>query len=446
SSPHYFTQTNIVPGILPEGVAGFTEFMKGRVVVPFHGSYHDFDHVIRHELVHVFTLDRLDVAYSKQSMRRAASAPLWFTEGLAEFWSKEWDTEADMIVKDMVVNDRFLPISEMWRVHGSYFMYKLGESICKFIDSAYGPEKLVLLFENWYKGRNFDEIVQVTLGDNLATLSNKWEYALKKSYYPEIADLGLPRMDSRRIVKEGYAVKGVPFKWDDGSGESDWLVFIANRLGYSGIYLMPLNGDGGGIQTLVKGERSSTFESLHFLRSGIDAQRSGKIIFSSKSKEKDVIYLYDLNKKSVIKRFEFDSLIASRSPRFSPDGQNIVFSAVHSNGTSDIYLMNLESGSFERLTSDIYYDVDPVFSLNGEKVVFVSDRCQEGPGGALNIYEIDISSKKIDQLTSGPFRDQSPDITSNGTYFSSDREGTFNLFLLDNNGRLTRQSTYVTGA
>ncbi|HEX2896674.1 MAG TPA: hypothetical protein VHP63_01310, partial [candidate division Zixibacteria bacterium] len=115
SAPHYFTQTNIVPGILPEGVGGFTEFMKGRVVVPFHGSYRDFDHVIRHELVHVFTLDRLDAAYTRQSMRRVASPPLWFTEGLAEFWSKEWDTEADMVVKDMVVNDRFLPISQMWR-------------------------------------------------------------------------------------------------------------------------------------------------------------------------------------------------------------------------------------------------------------------------------------------------------------------------------------------
>ena len=38
SSPSYFSQTNVIPGILPESVAGFTEFMKGRVVVPFNGS------------------------------------------------------------------------------------------------------------------------------------------------------------------------------------------------------------------------------------------------------------------------------------------------------------------------------------------------------------------------------------------------------------------------
>ncbi len=446
SSPHYFTQTNIVPGILPEGVAGFTEFMKGRVVVPFHGSYRDFDHVIRHELVHVFTLDRLDAAYTRQAMRKVASPPLWFTEGLAEFWSKEWDTEADMIVKDMVVNERFLSINEMWKVQGTFYMYKLGESICQFIDSAYGPDKLILLFENWHKGRNFDEIVKVTLGDDLNTLSNKWEYSLKKQYYPEIAELGLPRMESRRIVKEGFAVKGVPIRWNDGSGETDWVVFIANRLGYSGIYMKPLNDGQGGVQTLVKGERSSDFESLHLLRSGIDANDSGQVVFSSKSKEKDVIYLYDLNRKAVLKRFEFDSLIAARSPALSPDGTQLVFSGVHRNGTSDIYQMELESGSYERLTNDIYYDVDPTFSLDGQKVIFVSDRCSEGPKGALNIYEINIATTEINQLTAGDFRDQSPDVTENGIYFSSDREGTFNLFLLGNDGRLTQQSTYVTGA
>lgn len=446
SAPHYFTQTNVVPGLLPEGVAGFTEFMKGRVVVPFHGSYHDFDHVIRHELVHVFTLDRLDVAYTRQSLRRVANPPLWFTEGLAEFWSKEWDSEADMIVKDMVVNDRLLPISGMWRVQGTFFMYKLGESICQFIDSTYGREKLIMLFENWHKGRNFDEIVRVTLGDNLETLSGKWHYALKKRYFPEMAELGLPKMDSRRLVKQGYSVKGVPINWDDGTGEKNWLVFKANRLGYSGIYLMPFEGGERNIQALVKGERSSDFESLHLLRSGIDANNSGMVVFSSKSKEKDVIYLYDLNTRSVTKRFEFDTLIAARSPRFSPDGSRIVFSGVLTNGASDIYILELATGTYDRLTTDFYYDVDPTFSPDGQKIAFASDRCPEGPAGALNIYEIDISSKEINQLTFGGYRDQSPLETDNGIYFSSDREGVFNLFLLDHNGQLTRQSTYVTGA
>ncbi|HJN27138.1 MAG TPA: hypothetical protein QF604_04400, partial [Candidatus Latescibacteria bacterium] len=34
SSHIYFEQTNVIPGMLPEGVAGFTEFLKGRVALP----------------------------------------------------------------------------------------------------------------------------------------------------------------------------------------------------------------------------------------------------------------------------------------------------------------------------------------------------------------------------------------------------------------------------
>ena len=48
-----FQQTNTTPGLIPEGVGGFFEFLKGRVVLPSNGSLEDFRHVIRHELVHV---------------------------------------------------------------------------------------------------------------------------------------------------------------------------------------------------------------------------------------------------------------------------------------------------------------------------------------------------------------------------------------------------------
>ena len=59
SSPNYFEQTNVIPELLPENVAGFTEFLKGRMVIPFSGSYYSFAQVIRHELVHVFTYEKL---------------------------------------------------------------------------------------------------------------------------------------------------------------------------------------------------------------------------------------------------------------------------------------------------------------------------------------------------------------------------------------------------
>ena len=446
SAPAYFSQTNVVPSLLPESVGGFTEFMKGRVVLPFHGSYHDLDHVLRHELVHVFTLSKLDAVVDRHSRLRFSYPPLWFTEGLAEHWSTDWDTEADMVVKDLVISGRIIPIPRMYVINGTFFMYKLGQSICGFIESYYGPDKLRLLFENWPKGQDFNEIVKITLGDDLREVSRKWEYWLKKQYFPQMEDLGLTKMESKQITFEGYSETGVPITWDDGKGERDWVVFKANRLGYSGLYMKPARGDKKEIKTILKGERSGKFESLHLLRSAIDANNSGKMVFSAKSNESDIINIYDLKRGDVVDRYRFENLVAARSPRFSPDGNRVVFSGIKKDGFSDIYLLSLHDGKLDTVTSDLYYDIDPTFTADGNGVVFVSDRGAQGAEGALNLYRIDLDSKVVTQLTFGKYRDESPDATELGIYFSSDREGTFNLYRLGSDGYLTRQSTYVTAA
>lgn len=446
SSSAYFSQTNIIPSLLPESVGGFTEFMKGRVVVPYLGTYFEFDHVIRHELVHVFTRAKLNAVTDRLTSRRFAYPPLWFTEGLAEFWSVEWDSDADMIARDMVLNNRLFTIPNMYQINGSYFMYKLGESICHFINMTYGPDKLVRIFENWPKAKSFDEIVEITLGDNLEELSKKWEYYLKKQYFPVIENYGLPSMESDKLTFDGYNLKGAPFRWDDGSGEKEWIAFKGNRMGYSGIYMKPLSGEKNTTKQLIKGDNSAEFESLYFLNSSIDAHSSGKIVFSAKSKDNDVIYIYDLNQGGISFKFEIDSLVAIRSPRFNSDASQVVFSGIKKSGYVDLYLLDMVTGQYRKLTDDIYYDTEPDFSVDDREVVFSSDRAFEGKYGALNLFKLNIATGTINQLTGGLYSDQTPEVTEKGTYFSSDRDGNFNIYRLKPDGRIERISEFATGA
>jgi len=83
STHHHFEQTNVSPGFLPEGVQGFTEFLKGRVVLPYTGSYAEFHHVIHHEMVHVFQFSIMDEVYKAHRRASYVVPPLWFSEGLA---------------------------------------------------------------------------------------------------------------------------------------------------------------------------------------------------------------------------------------------------------------------------------------------------------------------------------------------------------------------------
>ncbi|MEK7263199.1 MAG: hypothetical protein AAB071_01650, partial [Bacteroidota bacterium] len=80
SSHLHFEQTNTTSGFIPEGVGGFFEFIKGRVVIPFNGSLAGFKHVIRHELVHVFTHSKVSRVLLDHRQVQDRLPPLWFIE------------------------------------------------------------------------------------------------------------------------------------------------------------------------------------------------------------------------------------------------------------------------------------------------------------------------------------------------------------------------------
>src|SRR5229473_3173217 len=109
----YFGQTKILPFIPPEGLLGVTEFLKRRVALPFRGSYAEFRHTIRHELVHVFQLSLASQTFERYPRFRQAGVPLWWTEGLAEFFSVGEDSRDEMILRDMTVSGRLPTLSEL---------------------------------------------------------------------------------------------------------------------------------------------------------------------------------------------------------------------------------------------------------------------------------------------------------------------------------------------
>ncbi|MEO0148483.1 MAG: basic secretory protein-like protein, partial [candidate division WOR-3 bacterium] len=102
-SPKDFQQTNVSPYIVPEGVGGFTEGFKRRVVVPFAGDYYEFRHVLRHELVHA-----LQFGYSRglTGLISYSQPPQWFIEGMAEYIAQKWDLRTEVYMRDLVVNLR----------------------------------------------------------------------------------------------------------------------------------------------------------------------------------------------------------------------------------------------------------------------------------------------------------------------------------------------------
>ncbi|MGB5137811.1 MAG: hypothetical protein WBP29_04695, partial [Candidatus Zixiibacteriota bacterium] len=442
SAPTFFTQTNVTPTLLPESVAGFTEFFKGRMVVPFNGSVADFQRVIRHELVHVFTFDKIPAVMSQHRKLGLYGPPLWFTEGLAEFWSREWDSEADMVMSDMALEGNLSPIHELEYLTGTFFMYKYGESFCHFVADNYGEDKLQMIFENWWKAKSFRQVFKMTVGKSLEDVGAEWVYHLKKKYFPILENSDLPARVATPLAEKLFAVKPLPLNITY-KGASDWIAYKANKLGYSGLYMRSDSTDQE--VTLVKGERSSAFESLHLLQSKISGTDDGRIAFVSKRYERDVIYVYDIAEGAITQTYEFPKLYQLLSPQWSPDGKSIVFSGASSRGYHDLYLFSVIDSSLKRLTDDIYFDTEPVIDTDGS-IVFASDRCSFGDEGYTNLFRLKLVDSTIVPLTYGRFNDRTPCATPVGVLFASDREGVANTYLLKADGEVYRATNFATGA
>ena len=174
SSHQHFEQTNVSPFFVPEGVQGFTDFMKGRVVLPYTGSYAEFRHVLHHEMVHVFQFAILDEAYSKHRRASFVVPPLWFSEGQAEYWSTQWDAQGTMVLSDMVLEGKLPEISELWRYDGTFTVYKLGQSLCQYIGETYGQDALRRLYTEIYKEDTFEHLIGRVTGVPASRVSEDW--------------------------------------------------------------------------------------------------------------------------------------------------------------------------------------------------------------------------------------------------------------------------------
>ncbi len=161
TSHHTFQQTNTIAAQIPEGVAGFTEFTKGRVVFPYTGSNSDFLHVLEHENTHIHMIHKLRHVFKAHGINDLSKLipTLWFAEGLAEFESQgrdpvtgqyRMDPETEMYMRDGIINDR-LPTIRAMRLYPNWErVYKFGHALLQYLGARYGADRIHELLSQWH--------------------------------------------------------------------------------------------------------------------------------------------------------------------------------------------------------------------------------------------------------------------------------------------------------
>ncbi len=424
-SHNNFQQTNVSGGIPEESLGGFTEFFKNRVVIPFTGNYEAFRHVVHHELTHAVNL-RYFYGTGFQSILIGASTsniPLWFSEGLAEYESRGgWDVEADMFMRDATISGYLPNIDDL----GGYFAYKGGQSVFYYLDRHYGPEKVGEFVSKVRNTRDVERALRSAVGLKMEDFNREWQNWLRRIYWPTVADLKAPdelgeqlteHREWRNFVNNGPGI----------SPNGEKLAFLSDRADYFDVWLQDI--ETGHLKRLLRGERSGGFEQLKWLDARISWSPDGKFItFATKAGSRDAVYILDVRKRKITRtlRFELDGIF---NPIFSPDGDKIAFVGLK-NGESDIYEYDLASEHLTQVTNDVFSDDDPAWTTDSKDIVFTSDRQDSvrvsGYGSDVKIwklnyrqtdlYRIHVGDSVATRLTSTTTAERQPTFSPDGKY------------------------------
>lgn len=451
-----FNQTNITEGDLGEGTGGFTDFLRNRMVLPFTGSYADFEHVLQHEMVHAFQYDVFSRGRAGAGFQtiNAINPPLWFMEGMAEYLSiGPVDPHTSMWMRDAAIHGN-MPTIEQMTYDGRFFPYRYGHSLWAYVGQKWGDESIGAVLQGTMSG-GIDHAFQRVLGINLEQLGDEWVEAVQNTYLPQVPNQERPRATAHLVLNErnsGGQYHVSPQISPDGRS----VVYLSERnFFFVDLYIADV-ATGKRVRKLVASSINANFESLRFINStGAWSPDGQEFVFVSKNRGQDVLNILDVPRRRVRQtlRLGFSGIA---NPSYSPDGQRLVFTGFDG-GWSDLYVVDRSGENLRRLTTDAYADLLPSWSPDGNRIAFTTDRGPDTDFHQLRfgnlriaIYYLDGDSVRVlNRMDEG--KNINPVWAPDGQSlaFLSSRTGINNIFLYDFTTsdiyQLTRTYTGVTG-
>ena len=438
-----FGQNNVT-GDLGEGTGGVTDALRQRNMFFFAGDLGEAEHVLAHEMVHVFQYDIFARGRAGSGMQQLAQVnpPLWFIEGMAEYLSVgPVHPYTEAVMRDAALNGNIPAIDRLSERPDLYFPYRFGEALWSYVGKRWGDAVIGEIMQAT-PSLGVDRAFRRYIGMDLEELGDEWKEDVQTKYLPQVAELERPRRVGAPILNARRTGGIVPiYVAPVLSPDGKQIAYISTgSLLRAEVFLdlyLAVATTGKRVKRLTKSTLDPEFEELRYAYSQGSFSPDGRLFaFTAQRKGKDVLYLYDLRRQRVLRRLD-TPLQQMIGPSFSPDGRKIAFSGSEG-GLSDLYTIDVDGKNLERLTRDPYGDLMPQWSPDGRYIAFVSER---GPQtdlatlrlGSWRISVLDLEQGSIEVLPNQDGKNLNPMWAPDGQSiaFISDRTGIPQIFLYD---------------
>ncbi len=419
-SPSTFRQTNISTSEIGEGVGGFTEFFKGRVVVPYTGYWSEFRHVVEHEINHAFVLDMLYSTSIENIIR--SRAPLWTMEGLAEYTSLGWDRDSEAEFRDMVIANGISSIEELSR-RSDYIVYRQGQAVYHFIATRYGDERLRRFVRSLRGSGDLQEALDHALGMSVDQLNQRFIEWARETYWAEVAWRESPSDVARPVGRRKQIQSARPFISPDGR-------YVAGVESHHARFALTVRSavDGEVVDRVFTGGGLYDVDISPMYRSGGFSPGADTLAYVYHHLDGDRLAIRSLEGEGRELPVRMDLI---REPTWSPDGRYIAFGGLEE-GQLDVYVHDLLSGETGRLTETHGGERDLSWTRQG--LLFTAE---SRTGDSTYVVRADAGSV-VDTLMTGGAGLRYPNATPDGLLFLSDRHHYPDLYLRTPQGDVER--------
>ncbi|MFA7274787.1 MAG: hypothetical protein WC044_13035 [Crocinitomicaceae bacterium] len=443
-------QSNI--GLTNENEAkygGKSQIVGSKLFIYYEGNHADFQLQIKEVIAEAMLRNILfgeqwsDVLIGNDPSRH----PLWFTKGFVDYLSQPWDASFEAKVKDGFLTGKYDDFSRLNEEESR----AAGHVFWSFIEETYGKSQVMNVLYMTKNTGHIDRSLLYVLGSDLKILFPSFSNYYKKRF---LADLNyqedIAGNEQTVSMKKGEEITNFCL-----SKDGDRLAYVLNREGRYRLFLKP-NLDGKRKKLLAKEPRlpriqDESYPTLCFHPNGdylaYFTERKGKLIFS----------LYDIKDKTTTNK-EMPSLEKVLSCDYAKDGQTILISGVK-NGQTDLYLYKISGNSLDQLTNDLWDDLNPKWTIDGENIVFSSNRSSDTlkkkepilpSDNTFDLFAFDLKKKNkhqivLTRLTETPnVNEKQPvEYKTDLFYYLSDENGLWNRWKLEKDSVISFIDTMI---
>ena len=280
-------------------------------------------------------------------------------------------------------------------------------------------------------------------------LSSNWHTAIREQYARVMQATARAHTFGRPLIANDAAKRTTDVS-PAISPDGRHIVYFSARDVFSiDLYLADV-ATGRIVRKLVDTALNSHFTSLQFIGSvGSWSPNSRQFVIGGVRAGKAVLAILNVSDGDVAREIEVPEVGEILNPTWSPDHKSIAFSATVG-GDSDLFILDVASGTTRRVTSDLFADLQPAWSPDGDRIVFVTDRFTTNAellrAGDYRLALYDVATGNVTPLsTFAEGKNINPQWSSDNrrVFFVSDRNGISNVYAVDTSSGVITQVTDI---